>query len=99
MDAQNRNPKDSSSSSNGRGKFPEPRAWALKWGSEEYYTVPPQTEGPSTPEPEPKMGNGEKFPQPRGWALKWDGLTMAALQDFYNPPATDTDADSPTGKS
>jgi hypothetical protein len=45
------------------------------------------------------MGNGEKFPQPRGWALKWDGLTMSALQDFYNPPATDTDADSPTGKS
>ncbi len=99
MDTQNQNPTSSSSSGNGRGKFPEPRAWALKWGSEDPYPMPTQMEGYATPEPGPKMGNGEKFPQPRGWALKWDGLTMSALQDFHNPPATNTDAESPTGKS
>ena len=55
-----------------RGKFSEPRGWALKWSFVD--EVP-------APAAEQTMGNGngarKEFANPRGWALKWDGAALA----------------------
>jgi hypothetical protein len=55
-----------------RGKFSEPRGWALKWSFAE--------EAPaSTLEQITRNGNGARreFANPQGWALKWDGAALA----------------------
>ena len=63
-----------------RGRFPEPKAWALNWE-----TLPPEhksgrANGRFNLEKETKSGNARwnKFPQPRGWALQWDGHSIDA---------------------
>jgi hypothetical protein len=95
MNTQNRHPKgleglpaqpSTENASGQRSKFPEPRAWALKWDTQGYDFMPTRSETSSTTEAEPTNGKGhwDKFPQPRGWALRWDGFTISAIQDFYN---------------
>jgi hypothetical protein len=77
-----------------RDKFPEPRAWALRWQTETQFSAGSRLEDRS---PDKGNGEGEKFPQPRGWALQWDGFSIGAIQDFYNhqtpPPTPDSGKD------
>ena len=58
-----------------RGKFAEPRGWALKWDGSGLNGFSPS----KTEEPERMDANGarEKFAEPRGWALKWDGFGLS----------------------
>jgi hypothetical protein len=102
MNTQDHNQKKSSSQmrkeGNGRSnKFPEPRAWALRWDSQDYDYSPSPTTDQNDTAAQPKRGTfrESKFPQPRGWALRWDGGTISDIQDFYNPPPS-SDADLET---
>jgi len=66
-----------------RGKFAEPRGWALKWSFAEEAPSewPFEREGAPVPTVGQTTGNGngarKEFANPRGWALKWDGAALA----------------------
>jgi hypothetical protein len=60
-------------------KFPEPRAWALNWETQNPDELANRANGRFDSEQVLKS-SGDKFPQPRGWALKWDGDSITAPQ-------------------
>ncbi len=79
-------------------KFPEPRAWALRWDASNPADLADRQNSRSAPDQD-LLADSEmngKFPQPHGWALRWDGLSITALQEFYNPdvpPASSSELD------
>ena len=99
MDAQNRTPGSpqgvpptpgaGQSAGGQRDKFPEPRAWALKWETLNGDEMADRASGRFDADHEPQSGDirWDKFPQPRGWALRWDGNSIGALPDTFNSDA------------